>query len=171
MTTTVVPYVHGMLNPRTAQAIGRSGYWYRLVDIDPNDHYAYGRLFRQLWRSASTFVICEHDVIPTQAQLDGILGCNHEWCSYGYDSDMYGRGPMFGLARFDRSVMLAHPLAAEVATMADREHDIGRTWHDLDAHVARDLFIRGVKWHEHNPPVEHAHYGPPTEPPPMVKHR
>jgi hypothetical protein len=124
-----------------------------------------------LWRSQRSFVLCEHDVVPTLDQLDEIVNCRHEWCSFSYDSDMYARGPMFGLARFDSAVMLAHPLAAEVSTMADREKMIGRTWHDLDAHVARDLSIRGVKWHEHSPPVHHAHAGPPTEPPPMVKHR
>lgn len=171
MTTVVVPFVHGMLNPETARVVSYSGHWHRLVDIDPNDHGAYGRLFRQLWRSAVSFVICEHDVVPTQEQLDEIVHCRHDWCSYGYDDGLYGPGPMFGLCRFSSSIMRAHPLAAEVATMVSRELGIERSWHDLDSHVARDLGIRGVEWHEHNPPVHHVHLGPATVPPPVAKYR
>lgn len=165
MATVVVPYVHGMLDPRTAIAVQYSGFYCRFVDLDPRDHGAYGRLFRKLWRSQSTVVICEHDVVPTREQLRAIVTCGHDWCSYNYDSDMYSKGPMFGLVRFSGRLMAEHPEAANCATMVSRELGTERGWWDMDSHVARDLKIRGVEWHEHLPEVHHAHHGPPTEAP------
>jgi hypothetical protein len=151
----VVPYVHGMLNLDTWRLVQHLVHPHRFEDIDPNDGGAYSRLFRRLWAAGETFIICEHDVVPTVGQIATILSCDHDWCSFRYDGDAYPGGPMFGLCRFDRRVMAAHPLTGEYATMADRELGIERSWHDLDAYVARDLLIRGVTWREHLPPVRH----------------
>lgn len=164
MTTVVVPYVHGMLNQETYRAVQYSGHWCRFVDLDPADLGAYGRLVRRLWRSQTTVVICEHDVVPTRAQLDCIVSCEHDWCSYSYDGNLYPGGPMFGLVRFSGSVMVAHPEAANVALVIGKRRDIEAEWWRVDALMARDLKIRGVPWHEHQPVVHHAHVGPPSGP-------
>jgi len=135
--------------------------WYQLPKADNG---AYGRLLRALWARGETFVICEHDVIPTRAQLDLITSCGHDWCSFAYDDGLYPRGPMFGLVRFDSRVMAEHPYAAEVATEGGERRPTEVPWWDVDNHVARDLKIRQVEWFEHSPPVHHHHLGPPSGP-------
>lgn len=158
----VCPFAPGRLRWETSVALQTSGYpvdWVRLPASDPT---AYGRLFRDLWSAGETFVICEQDVVPTQDQLDDIMGCGHPWCSYEYDNDLYPDGPMFGLVRFDRRVMSEWPLAAGVALVVGKRRDMEVAWWNVDSHVARDLMIRGVKWARHTPPVHHAHVGPPS---------
>jgi hypothetical protein len=125
----------------------------------------YGRLFRSLWAAARTFIILEHDVVPTAVQLREIAGCGHGWCSYATDEGIYPAGPSFCLARFDRQVMEAHPYAAGVATIIGKRRDVEAEWWRIDSLVARDLMIRQVPWFEHEPAVHHAHVGAPSGPP------
>jgi hypothetical protein len=153
-----------MLNQGTCRAVQQSSYWTRFVDLDPNDPGAYGRLIRQLWRSRTTVIICEHDVVPTPAQLYRIASCGHDWCSYSYDDGLYPDGPMFGLVRFSGAIMAAHPHAADVALVIGKRRDIEAEWWRVDALMARDLKIRGVPWTQHEPAVHHAHVGPPSGP-------
>lgn len=157
MATVIVPYVHGMLNPGTYRAVRYSGHYYRFVDLDPIDPGNYGRLIRQLWRSQATVVICEHDVIPTREQIDTICWCCHDWCGFSYNHPDYHPGPSLGLTRFSAHLMALSPLTAERATLSDRERGTERGWRDLDAYITRDLTIQRVEWHEHSPPVDHAH--------------
>lgn len=163
-TTVVVPFVHGMLNRETCQTVAHSGYWHRFCDLDPGDLGAYGRLVRDLWQMGTTFVICEQDVVPTIDQLDRIVECDHDWCSYSYDDGLYPDGPMFGLVRFDARVMAEHPHAAEVALVIGKRRDQEAEWWRVDALIARDLKIRGVEWFMHEPAVHHVHVGPPSGP-------
>lgn len=163
--TVVVPFVHGRLNGATYKAVLESGFWCRFVDIDPTDEGAYGRLIRHLWRSASTVIICEHDVVPTRAQFEALASCGHDWCSYSYDDGMYPDGPMFGLVKLTGRLMTMHPHAAEVALIVGKRKDMEAEWWRVDALMARDLKIRGVPWFEHTPAVHHTHYGLPSGPP------
>lgn len=163
--TVVVPFIHGKLNGGTYKAVLESGYWCRFVDLDPNDQGAYGRLVRHLWRSFTTVIICEQDVVPTRDQFDQLTLCREDWCSYSYDDGMYPDGPMFGLVKLSGKLMAEHPHAAEVALVIGKRRDTEAEWWRVDALMARDLKIRGVPWHEHKPPVHHRHYGLPSGPP------
>jgi hypothetical protein len=162
----VVPFTDELVRPATVAAVAGSGHPHRFVAMDPGDVGAYGRLFRRLWEEGETFVIVEHDVVPTGDQLKEILTCGHSWCSYAYDQSLYPPGPYFGLVRFDSSVMAAHPRAADVALLIGRSRDQEAEWWHIDSLVARDLQIRGVPWTQHQPPVTHLHSGPPSGPPP-----
>jgi hypothetical protein len=149
----------------TLEALNLWGRNIRWVRLPRGDNGAYGRLFRSLWEAKGTFVICEHDVVPTFDQLAAITTCGHGWCSFQYDDELYPPGPMFGLVRFDRSVMLEHPHAAEVALIIGKRRDLEAEWWRVDSLVARDLQIRRVEWVEHGPPVHHCHSGPVSGPP------
>jgi hypothetical protein len=162
VTTVIVPYVHGKLHPDTLRAVQYSGFYCRFVDLDPLDLGGYGRLIRGLWRSQVTVIICEHDVVPTRDQLSTLHDCDHDWCSYSYDGDLYPGGPMFGLVRLSGRLMANHPHAAEVALITGKRKDLEAVWWQVDALMARDLKIRGVEWHQHAPVVHHAHTGPPS---------
>jgi hypothetical protein len=161
----IVPFVHGRLHPDVVPAVQGSRLPYRLEDLDPTDEGAYGRMVRRLWRLQRTFIICEHDVVPTFDQLRGIAGCGHDWCSFAYDDDLYPPGPMFGLARFSRRLMRDHPHTAEDALVTGRRRDSEAEWWRVDALMARSLLIRRVEWHRHEPAVHHVHVGAPSGPP------
>lgn len=155
-----VPFVAGLLDPDTFTAVAASGYPARFLAIDANDPGAYGRLVRRLWSVGRGLIICEHDVVPTRAQLTAIRECGHDWCSYSYDSDLYPDGPYFGLVKFSAAVMATHPRAAEVALHRGSGKELEVAWWEVDSCMARDLQIRGVPWFRHTPPVHHAHKGP-----------
>ena len=161
----MVPYVAGRLDPRTAEACAQAGLPTVWCQLSTADEYGYGRLFRNLWAGRRTFMICEHDVVPTVAQFHQMAWCGHGWCSYQYDNGMYPVGPMFGLVRFDRTVLEAHPFAAEVALITGRRRDELVEWWRVDSMVARDLMIRQVVWEQHDPAVVHHHVGAPSGPP------
>lgn len=158
------PFTLGGLQVETSRALAGSGHRVEWVQIPRSDPYAYGRVFRDLWAAGRTFIICEHDVAPTPAQLAEIVTCGHLWCSYCYDDGLYPDGPMFGLVRFDADLMAAWPAAAEVATIGGKRRDQPAEWWQVDCLVARDLLIRGVTWHKHEPAVRHLHHGPPSGP-------
>jgi hypothetical protein len=160
-----VPFVHGHLREDTLAALREANYPYRLENLDANDMGAYGRLVRRLWRVQQTFIICEHDVVPTVDQLKGLARCDADWCSYSYDDGLYPPGPMFGLVKFSRRLMRQHPMAPEVALVIGKRRDEEAEWWRVDALMVRDLKIRGAEWHEHVPAVHHAHAGPPSGPP------
>jgi hypothetical protein len=160
MPTVYVPFVAGMLHPATYATVTAARLPAQFWALDRSDEGAYGRLIRRLWAKGDTFIICEHDVVPSAEQLHTIAACGHDWCSYGYDSDLYPDGPYFGLCKFSARVLAAHPRAAEVALHRGpgKEAEVG--WWECDSCLARDLFIRGVEWSRHAPPVHHAHRGP-----------
>lgn len=153
-----------MLNPATARAALDCRLPLRMVRLPTDDEGAYGRLFRSLWAGRETFLILEQDVVPTGEQLSEIAGCGHGWCSFQYDDGLYPIGPMFGLARFDRQTMWDHPYAAEVALVIGKRRDTECEWWRVDSMVAKDLMIRRVDWHQHDPAVTHTHQGVPSGP-------
>lgn len=152
----------GLLNEATWAAVLQAGGAAQFLALDPDDVGAYGRLVRRLWAKGEDMIICEHDVVPTRAQISALRQCDHGWCSYGYDSDLYPEGPYFGLVKFSSRVMHAHPRAAEVALHRGSGKEIEVEWWQVDSALARDLKIRGVPWHQHHPPVHHAHVGSPS---------
>jgi hypothetical protein len=161
----VVPFVAGKLQPATYKAVMARKGPAQFICLDPAEPAGYGRLVRRLWAKQADVIICEQDVVPGRAQFAQLDRCGHGWCSFLYDSDLYGDSPMFGLVRFAGWLMKRHPLAAEVA-LSDGEYrpaEVG--WWEVDSRLARDLIIRGVKWHRHTPPVQHEHPGPPSGPP------
>ena len=161
----VCPFTAGGLRPQTARALHASGLEIEWAQLPSHDEHAYGRLFRHLWSAGRTFVIVEHDIVPTVAQLQAIATCGHEWCSFLYDDELYPDGPMFGLVRFDARTMALWPHAAGIATVIGRRRDEEAEWWRIDSLVARDLNIRGVPWTAHPGRVQHLHHGAPSGPP------
>jgi hypothetical protein len=44
----------------------------------------YERTLRQWWQRGQPFVICEHDVVPTVAQVRALCACPEPWCAQAY---------------------------------------------------------------------------------------
>jgi hypothetical protein len=155
-----------MLHPDTRAAVMSAGIPYRFVDIQAGDEGAYGRLVRRLWSEGSTFIICEHDVVPTFNQLQQMASCGHSWCCYRYNDSLYPDGPMFGLVRFAGHLLKRHPMAAECALVVGKRRDQEAPWWSVDSLIARDLMIRmGQSSYTFHPGrVHHAHVGAPSGP-------
>ena len=164
-TVVSVPCVADKLCRDTVRAVVASGYPYRFVFLNPDDDAAYGQWWRRVWARGETVIVCEHDVVPTKAQLATVQRCGHGWCSFAYHGSMYPRGPMFGLVRVADRTMHDHPFAADVALEDGERRPEPVPWWNVDSAMARDLMIRGVQWHEHLPPVTHLHPGRPSGPP------
>lgn len=160
----VVPYVDGMLSENTRRVVAGSGLPRAFIRVTPGDDGFYGRLVRRLWSWQCDTIICEHDVEPTCGQLAELVDCGHDWCGFNYDDGLYPDGPMFGLVRLSRRLMVRHPHAAEVALVTGKRKDTDVPWWQVDAMMARDLMIRGETWRPHQTQVHHVHVGAPSGP-------
>lgn len=134
---TLVPYTD--LDAGTAAALPDA----RFAAIDGDDGYR--RLLREVWEEGDPFILVEHDVVPTAAQVASLEACPEPWCGYGYSPGDWT--PMFGFVRFGRALLSAIPEAFT---------DPSWPWDQLDAKFAVLARSRGFRWHWHYPHVHHA---------------
>ena len=98
--TVFVPYTR--INPPTIDALRRWRPVMWWVGGDPNEYLRY---FRTRWLDTRTFINVEHDVIPTDAQIQGLYDCPQEWCCF---TEYEGGPPTLSLARFRPGFMWAN---------------------------------------------------------------
>ncbi len=150
----VVPYT--ALRPETYRAV---------ADHDPRyvymyDDYSYGHLLRELWGCGETFLLVEHDMAPTPAQIEQMAECESGYCCgvYPWTTTV---GPALGFTRFRDRFLDAFPDAAEIACRIPSVYGQPGHWRQLDvflqAAVLRDFY--GVQPCCHLPPVEHLNKG------------
>lgn len=135
----VLPYTY--VHPPTVEAIVK---WPHPVEW----HYVgqsgddYLDLLRKLLAEKKPFLLCEHDVVPTENQLFDLLECPKEWCCYIYREEQRDIGPPLGLCRFRE-------------TFLDRNQDLfsdfirGESWTRLNGWINGHAL--GVP-HLHGPP-------------------
>lgn len=117
------------------------------------DDYRYGIELRKYWMRGNTFVVVEHDVVVTGAQLAQLASCGHEWCALGYEYP--GRpAPVYGLG----ATKFAAQLLRDTAGLGDEF--VRLRWGQLDDCIARILRARGHVRHEHATIVPHLHRQP-----------
>ncbi len=46
----------------------------------------YQKLFLRLWHEGGSFILVEHDVVPSRGALKRLAECKHEWCACPYGS-------------------------------------------------------------------------------------
>lgn len=111
------------------------------------DADSYRLLLRDLWQQGDAFTLVEHDVVPTDEQLDALELCDEPWCHFGYCPGDWV--PTFGCARFSREL---------IAGTRGVWDDPTWPWCQLDAKFA--VYARGVGWknHWHYPHVLHARF-------------
>ncbi len=148
----VVPFVLRYLRAETVAAVPDA----RFVDVS-SDNYAYWRLLSDLCEECETFLIVEHDMAPTRAQIDAICACPEPWCSAEYQMDDIVAAA-FGFVKFDAQIL---GVLGVVLSSILSQH---RVWSGLDSMVIAELHRRGYKEHVHQPPVRHLHEpAPPPE--------
>ncbi len=153
----VVPWVDGVGRPETLAALSWLRSQLEVVTLDAGDDGAYAALLERLWRAGDTFMVVEHDVVPTKAQLADLARCQHPWCSTCYDTAAYPRTPMLGLVRFDRALLERRSEVGVhvLRTGYTRTRHVG--WRSVNETLARHLFAIGETWHRHQPDVVHLH--------------
>lgn len=132
----VVPYTD--LSPLTAEAVPDA----RFVRVEPE--HGYRLLLAELWREGAAFTLVEHDVIPTQAQLDALESCDRPWCFHGYFPGHWV--PVFGCARFSADL---------IAGTSGIWDDASWPWCQLDMKFATVARAQGWTPHWHSPHVRH----------------
>lgn len=165
MPTIVTPYHRAYLQDDTAKFVKH--HQGQLVDVSDDD-FAYWRLFAWLWEQRDTFVICEHDVIPTDEQYGELLNCPEAWCAFAYDR-LGSTVATMGFCKFDPA-RLAETLRIEQhgvtrlsqESMEKRDAyamtphpDASIPWNQVDGVVWTFLTTRGYNPHIHAGPVEH----------------
>lgn len=153
--TVVVPYVIGRLAPGTVEAVRASGLPYELVNLDPGDSGGYARLLDRLWRCGLTFVVVEHDMAPTPAQLREIRDCPHPWCTVRYRKGAVHIHDELGVAKFSAQLTTRHPSLATNALYRSGPRGGWCDWRSCAALIGRQIAGQGVRSHRHDPPVVH----------------
>jgi hypothetical protein len=105
----------------------------------------------QMFQKGEPFIIVEHDVHPTPAQLKELTDCPEQWCAYGYDTQDNFSHPTasvyFGCIKFG-----AELIAKTKNVWQTMEN---KTWDLVDVHfhpIARQFFTP----HQHYPAVVHS---------------
>lgn len=157
-----IPYVYGMLEPETA-AFGQR-HDARFVDLT-DDPTGYWRLFARLWETQQPFAICEHDIVPTDAQYRELRECAAAWCAFGYER-LGAVTYSLGFTKFDPA-SLAPQLRIDLPNMTQESRekfaaygippsvDSGIDWRVVDGTVWTFLQARGYNPHRHDSLVEH----------------
>lgn len=155
--TVLVPYVPGMLQGPTLQAVLAQVPAARLEPIDHADRYAYGRLLTRVGAESLDLVVVEQDVVPPPGAIAKLLACPRDWCGHRIDC---GNGPAdatLGLVKFGRRLIRSHP---DLFVRAAGRGKIGPArvpWNALDGWVRFVLHRWGVDWHPHEPQASHLH--------------
>lgn len=104
----------------------------------------------KMWHKGEPFIIVEHDVYPTEEQLQELTKCPRQWCAYGYDDLDNFANPRtsvyFGCVKFNEEL-----IAKTKDVWTEMETKI---WDLVDVHftpIARRYFSP----HQHFPAVKH----------------
>lgn len=158
MTDLYIPYAAPYLADETTHFGVRNDATFVNCTDNP---YAYWGLFSILWQRAQAFIICEHDIIPTDEQLAELRDCGAAWCVFDYDR-LGSTVASLGFSRFDPA-QLAEYIAAEQwgamrLTQESIEHlreqatpalTASIPWNQVDGAVFTFLTTRGYTPHRH----------------------
>jgi hypothetical protein len=149
-----VPYTN--LAPETAALAERVGA--HLAALDPADPDDYGRFMAARWKAGRGFILVEHDVVPSVAQIVRLAACSDTLCMYGYrGAGERPEGPvLFGCVKFSPGLIARSPdlwiryLAAATAPEGHPDHDFSsarcQRWNVLPEWIAHALAVP-VHWH------------------------
>jgi hypothetical protein len=68
----------------------------------------YGRFMADRWDEGESFIVIEHDVVPTRNAIDSLQVCPRPLCFFGYEGEDR-LSLMFGCVRFSADFIAAHP--------------------------------------------------------------
>jgi hypothetical protein len=157
ITRILVPHVAGCLAQETVEAL--TGCPAEFVAMTADD--SYHRLVAGLWANGEGFITVEQDIVPTRAQMKGLITCPEAWCAFEYEYPPFGRYSGMGCAKFSSQLVGRFP---EALSVTGRWHDSQhppKHWCRVDGWLKRYLVERGTRQHIHGQ-VRHLHRGGPA---------
>jgi len=127
-------------------------YHIHFITAETDDLNAYPQFIKDNW-NREDIILLEHDIVPTQEQIDTLLNCKEELCNYSYyipisankDYGLLDTG--LGLAKFSLNFQKNHNVNEIFNT---------NTFINIDAKVNEYLNAHNLKWHNHGI-VKHNH--------------
>jgi len=127
-------------------------YHINFITAETDDLNAYPQFVKDNWNKED-LIMLEHDIVPTQEQIDALLNCNYDLCNYSYYipiSANNGYGLLdtgLGLAKFSLNFQRNNNVNEVFNT---------NTFINIDAKVNEYLNAHNYKWHNHGI-VKHNH--------------
>lgn len=128
---------------------------YETVQLPGDDPGAYARLLGFCWALPGDLVVCEHDNVPTAAQVVELADCGHDWCGFAYDKDGRKVVRALGFTRFSAGLRARHPGLGRDVTLIQDDRPRWCPWESLDSRLALALIGHQETWTEHPGQVAH----------------
>lgn len=162
--TVVRASVFGHYFREAALAVEREWPEYESWIIEPSDPYEYGKFIREAWLGESSLVLVEHDVVPPPLSVYRLIDCPRPWCAHEISLGDHLSPRTLGLVKFSRSLQLALPQLAAMALPGAGSGYPQVHWRSVDSALVRVLDFMRVPLHVHQPPAQHLHRYPASEP-------
>lgn len=142
---------------------------------DPHDYES--SLFN-LWNIKDNLIVVEHDIEPTQSNIESLLSCPSQLCAFAYlvypvssglqtpviphshrkdgkyifltEGETEADHAALGLTKFGQYVRKA-------VKRSDLLHDEWSSWRNLDIRLSQAFNDKGLRFHIHWPIVQHNH--------------
>lgn len=159
----VIAFVANKLRP-DVRALGES-VGAEFADVSGSD-MAYGELIAKLWQQGESFLLLEHDVLPTAALLEEMWDCESEWCAgfaWRYSGAVYpGETRPFKPIREKEFALFLNKFSADLLRRTPAVVGAVRVrWTQVDLAILGTLRMYGAQPHLHEPAVQHLHATPP----------
>lgn len=109
---------------------------WRVVELDPDDQQAYGRVIQEYWRAAEDdLLVIEPDVEVGPSTIYDMRACWSGWCCgpYNWTTDV---GPTLGCCRFRKTFMEQYPDAVDDVVA------LNLTFRQFDVALFRLILVR-----------------------------
>ncbi len=142
MAHVVVPYTR--IEPDVMDAVPDAEWCYV-----GHDDAAYWGLLADLWAEGETFIIVEHDIVPTEADLQALAECPEGWCAAGYPFEDLGTYWGLGCTKFEGWFTRRYPEVVDRLTVGGDDVHPLHHWCNLDALLQGALAAHGQAPHHH----------------------
>jgi hypothetical protein len=162
----LVPFVAGMLDPRTTDLIGEhvpAGVEVRWRELSADQPTGYSRLLTEAWGWPGALVVVEQDIGLVPGVIEGFQDCTQPWCGHPYQIGQSTQ-VCLGCTRFTAGLKAALPGLMSEAAAVGSEQDGGGVpagvWQRLDVRIGALLERAGHQRHPHQPEAIHFHEYP-----------
>jgi len=122
---------------------------YSVTAVKMEDRTSYPDYWQERWDAGEAFINVEHDVVPWPGAIEELDACPEDWCAFGYHPRTTFEGQTVILA----CCKFREPFIA--ATLGVWEQVSPRDYAMCDSHLSGFARQRGLRCHQHFPPVVH----------------
>ena len=130
--------------------------WVHHVDLSWDRLYGYSDALRALWDRDHDWLIVEHDIEATLADVEAMERCPELLCAAPYAHSGHAVQDLTGMRVMVASLGFTRITARARRLYGDWPVPAGVTYHLLDSYLTAALTTRtGVTWHPHRPVAHH----------------